>query len=306
MHNVSPRLMLVCDAALSRISRVSDLAVPSPALRSSAYVSHRGSQKDADSPNRLGSRSPSHSHSRAASPLRILQQWSSGLHRHHRSAAEEPFVPIDPFKLKAQFNLSCCSCFSDPEARDIEQGVSHDCNDCLPISSLKAFFNNAHVFVSDTLPRQLYLNILLRLPAMYFSRVSRIFEDAEVSRPDIQRMIDANGGGSGFGVPGFNLPPIPEPAGHTHNTTLDSHGHGTNTVHPPSAMSPLAAGLGLTAHVGAAPASISHVPLPCPDDWIPPQVSPALIRFKHSWEAFIDSLLREWKTLNVVSALLLS
>jgi hypothetical protein len=31
-----------------------------------------------------------------------------------------------------------------------------------------------------------------------------------------------------------------------------------------------------------------------------------VLRFKHSWEAFIDSLLRAWKTLNVVSALLLS
>ncbi|TFK66134.1 hypothetical protein BDN72DRAFT_772446, partial [Pluteus cervinus] len=47
-------------------------------------------------------------------------------------------------------------------------------------------------------------------------------------------------------------------------------------------------------------------PLPSPDEWTPPYVSPALIRFKHSWEAFIDSLMREWKTLNVVSALLLS
>ncbi|KIJ90622.1 hypothetical protein K443DRAFT_116351 [Laccaria amethystina LaAM-08-1] len=47
-------------------------------------------------------------------------------------------------------------------------------------------------------------------------------------------------------------------------------------------------------------------PLPFPEDWTPPLVSPSLFRFKHSWEAFIDSLLREWKTLNVVSALLAS
>jgi hypothetical protein len=60
----------------------------------------------------------------------------------------------------------------------------------------------------------------------------------------------------------------------------------------------------------------SHVPpgahyhpqpaLPLADEWTVANVSPALLRFKHSWEAFIDSLLREWKTLNLVSALLLS
>ncbi|RDB20330.1 hypothetical protein Hypma_012617 [Hypsizygus marmoreus] len=64
----------------------SDPPVPSPALRSSAY---RDSQKDHESSN-LGSRSPSQSRSRAASPLRIFQQWSSR-HR-HRLPAEEPFV----------------------------------------------------------------------------------------------------------------------------------------------------------------------------------------------------------------------
>lgn len=46
--------------------------------------------------------------------------------------------------------------------------------------------------------------------------------------------------------------------------------------------------------------------LPFPEDWTPPAVSPALARFKNSWEEFIDSLLREWKTLNLVSALFCS
>ncbi|EIM85322.1 uncharacterized protein STEHIDRAFT_60002 [Stereum hirsutum FP-91666 SS1] len=35
-------------------------------------------------------------------------------------------------------------------------------------------------------------------------------------------------------------------------------------------------------------------------------VSPALVRFKRSWETFVDSLIKEWKTFNLVSALLLS
>jgi hypothetical protein len=46
--------------------------------------------------------------------------------------------------------------------------------------------------------------------------------------------------------------------------------------------------------------------LPFAEDWTPPAVSPALARFKNSWEAFIDNLMREWKTQNIVSALLLS
>ncbi|TRM68722.1 hypothetical protein BD626DRAFT_394244 [Schizophyllum amplum] len=46
--------------------------------------------------------------------------------------------------------------------------------------------------------------------------------------------------------------------------------------------------------------------LPLSDAWTPPNVSPALARFKNNWEGFIDSLIREWKTLNLVSALLLS
>jgi hypothetical protein len=141
--------------------------------------------------------------------------------------------------------------------------------------------------MADTLPRQLYLAFLLRLPAMYFTRVARIFEDAEVSRPDIQRMIDARGGGGAYMMPSAS------DTAHANAGMADSiHGREPGIILSPS-----------TAHTGMAVAATA---LPIPDDWCPPVVSPALIRFKHSWEAFIDSLLREWKTLNVVSALLLS
>lgn len=43
-----------------------------------------------------------------------------------------------------------------------------------------------------------------------------------------------------------------------------------------------------------------------PREWTPAEVSPALIRFKHSWEDFVDGVMKEWKTMNLVSALLLS
>ena len=147
----------------------------------------------------------------------------------------------------------------------------------------------------------MYLNFLLCLPAMYFLRVARIFDEAEVSKPDIQRMIDALGrGGTNPEMRGGNNGGAWEP-----NIAAQS----TPAHIPITSFSPPAGGaisgspqVGAIAHV----ASMIHMPLPFPDEWTPPLVSPALIRFKHSWEAFIDSLLREWKTLNVVSALLAS
>jgi len=64
-----------------------------------------------------------------------------------------------------------------------------------------------------------------------------------------------------------------------------------------------AAGLGIATHVGVAAATSHYVPQEASPLQI---VTPALRKFKYSWEMFIDSLLREWKTLNVVSALLSS
>lgn len=40
--------------------------------------------------------------------------------------------------------------------------------------------------------------------------------------------------------------------------------------------------------------------------WVHEKVSPTLKRFKSSWEDFVDSLIAEWKVLNVISALLAS
>jgi len=191
----------------------------------------------------------------------LLDRWPA-LHRVH--SREEPFIAVNPF----QSDLSAgpfSRCFRskpepDPEAisaagNDIELA----CDDvylCFPSAPL----GSSRHFLLDSLPRQMYLHLLLRLPSLYFSRVARIFEDAEVSRPEIQRMIAAATEGPG-------------------SSESDTEQRTARTG-PPR--------------------------LPFPDEWNPPMVSPALVRFKHSWEAFIDSLLREWKTLNVVSALLLS
>ena len=104
--------------------------------------------------------------------------------------------------------------------------------------------NTSHHALSQIF-RQIYRHALLRLPSIYFSRVCRVFEDAEVSRPEVERMVQGREKDEGFRWPS------------------------------------------------------NH-------EWVVPNVSPALIRFKESWESFVDSVLKEWKTLNVVSALLLT
>ncbi|KAJ6579566.1 hypothetical protein DFH09DRAFT_1146919 [Mycena vulgaris] len=194
--------------------------------------------------------SASQSRSRAASPLRIFQHLSAGFHRRN-----DPFVPVNPFEFNRFRLFSFQTCFGrEAMAADTELAAQSS------IEHLK-------LFVTDTLPRQIYLHLLLRLPSMYFSRVARIFEDAEVSRPDIERMISAGMGGE---------------------------------LYTASARE------SLVVSARAPTLSVLNIPLPFPDEWTPAVVSPALIRFKHSWEDFIGALIKEWKTLNVVSALLLS
>ena len=99
-------------------------------------------------------------------------------------------------------------------------------------------------FLLDTLPRQIYLNLMLRLPQLYFTHVIRIFEDAEMSMPEIKKMaLGAN-----------------------------------NYLKDPTISNTLESGF----------------------------ASPRYDNLKRSWSAFIDSLMREWKTMNIISVLLLS
>ncbi|TFK53330.1 hypothetical protein OE88DRAFT_1241238 [Heliocybe sulcata] len=246
----------------SRVTHSSD-----PAVSIAAHTHRSGSRA------RKSSRgdSPSVSPSRPTSPLRFLP-WPT-LHRAH--SREEPFVPVDPFKLRFHF--------PHHHADD----ASDDADTCclpLPCSAViasstakyRGYWTTANFFVVDTLPRIVYLHLLLRLPSLYFTRVARIFEDAEVSRPDIQRMVDA----TGFRESGFRASTAPTPA--EGGAPAARGGAGTIRSH-----------------------AVSTLP-PAPEEWNPPAVSAALARFKRSWEEFIGSLLKEWKTLNVVSALLLT
>ncbi|KAJ3495064.1 hypothetical protein NLJ89_g10687 [Agrocybe chaxingu] len=104
-------------------------------------------------------------------------------------------------------------------------------------------------FLALTLPSQVYLLLLLRLPSLYFSRVARIFEEADLTLPELKKMAletasRARSGGGQFDVQVFE----------SKNSNL------------------------------------------------PPQYE----RLKATWEGFIDSVMREWKTFNIISVLLLS
>ena len=224
--------------------------------------------KDTQTPT---SRSPTQS--RAASPLRFFG-WN--LHRNH--SRDEPFIPVDPFQIHIRFFASPSS---TPRRSSLPLSDLHCEDTCLPIPVTARFRSRKlrlcgaglrHFFL-DTLPRLVYLHFLFRLPALYFGRVSRIFEGAEVSKHEIQRMIEAC---------------VPADEISDGATTAGAVGAGPTGV-ATGATRPR--GVGMTA-------------FPFPEEWNPPAVSPALARFKGSWEQFVDSLIREWKTLNLVSVLL--
>ncbi|KAI0092886.1 hypothetical protein BDY19DRAFT_926949 [Irpex rosettiformis] len=263
------------------ISQQQDSGPGSPSVRS--RESSRPRHQSNSSPNKDGAATPmsrSPSPSRTASPRRLFG-W--GLHRAH--SRDEPFIPHDPFQLHWRFFASPSSTPQRPSLELSDVSCEDACTCCLPLpiscrlsskSKLRTCGSGMRTFLLDTVPRQLYLHVLLRLPAFYFSRVSRIFEDAEVSKHEVQRLIAACA-----------------PAQSDNGVTSAAAGIG---------MSMGAAMAGTPARPNGFRPGNSVFPLPA--DWDPPSVSPALSRFKHSWEAFVDSLLREWKTLNLVSVLI--
>lgn len=219
-------------------------------------------------------KSASPSQSRAASPLRFF-----GWNLHRQPSRDEPFIPVDPFQLHFRFFASPSSTPQRHSVDLLNVDCSNTCMTCLPLPTtctpgsrfrFRSCGRGIRHFLVDIFPRQIYLHTLLRLPALYFSRVSRIFEDAEVSKHEVYRMIEA--------------------------------------CAPANGEDGLAAGLAangaFSAAFGTARGRNGGSVFPFPEDWNPPSVSPALVRFKHSWEVFVDSLLREWKTLNLVSVLL--
>lgn len=249
------------DSTMTRMNRSSEPSRPPSALR----LANAGTTNSPKKPGHESPPSASASHSRATSPIRFFG-WS-GFH----FAQEDAFVPVDPFRARARLRG-----FSF-HSSDVEHHLPLDptCKenlifcfprlDCRPEDRLLSFLRDARYFVLDTLPRQIYLHLLFRLPSLYFSRIAKVYEDAQLSKPDLERMIES------------------------YSTSRQQEQR--QRIVRSSPIPP-----GARYHPGPA--------LPFPDEWTTTNVSPALIRFKQSWEAFIDSLLREWKTLNLVSALL--
>jgi hypothetical protein len=104
------------------------------------------------------------------------------------------------------------------------------------------------LFLTREIPKEIYVLFLLRLPSLYFSRVARIFEEADLTLGEIKKMA------------------------------LES------------------------AVLNTKPQAFDAV-------WYTPQqhlMPPAYHSLKNTWEAFIDSIMQEWKTFNIISVLLLS
>jgi hypothetical protein len=155
------------------------------------------------------------------------------------------YVSVHPFQNHRPSDVFLTSASSLPGATSIHLPPPVSYSSTSTTSAIKPILKVVYIFLFDFLPRQLYLSLLLGLPSLYFTRVARVFEDAELSKPDIKKMV--------------------------HTTANEWEGR-------------------------VVLMNWNNTPL----------LSPALLTFKRSWEEFVDSLMREWKTLNVVSVLLLS
>jgi len=151
---------------------------------------------------------------------------------HHAHAA--PYVAVDPFRLTPTPSIMDSGL---PLAYEYTSGIS------APVMVYPVKRPGSLSLIFDVVPRQLYLHFLLRLPYLYFSRVTRIFEEADMSMLEIKEMAVAD------------LPQLQY-----------------TFIYFPHRM----------------------------------DMGPHMSNLKASWEGFIDSLLKEWKTLNIISALLLS
>lgn len=176
------------------------------------------------------------------------------------------YVSVDPYRASVALSLKIYDPSKEPTMDDIPIGSSQndDLNDEISTPQNKESKIDApakttkpvlppymSAFFVDTLPRLFYSHCLLRLPSLYHSRVARIFEEAEMTMPEIKKMA---------------------------LEIADQE-----MIHKASRS--------LTRHWGDHDYSIPSSPY---ED------------LKESWESFITSLIREWKTLNLVSVLLLS
>ena len=182
--------------------------------------------------------------------------------------------------------------------------------------------------------RQIYRHLLLRLPSLYFNRVGRVFQEARISKPDLELLISRAtathavlvAGAIALGVGGGNIPTAqggeegrrwvedvldgitgtPRPSFGTprhpseREGILDGHaGHLWDTPEIGPSPSPKFTPFGF--HGAEASQATLADGGPPGEQW--PR---SLERFKGEWENFVIGLIKEWKTLNILSALLLT
>jgi len=186
--------------------------------------------------------------------------------------------------------------------------------------------------------RQIYSHLLLRLPSLYFNRVGRVFQEARMSKPDLELLIShatvtnavVVGGVIALGVGGANIPTsqsgqegrrwasdildgitgtprrsIGTPRHPNERELLDGNaGHSWATPEFGPSPSPKFTALGLHG-VEASHGTLADS-VPPGEQWSVPHVPWSLERFKEEWEDFVVGLIKEWKTLNILSALLLT
>lgn len=185
--------------------------------------------------------------------------------------------------------------------------------------------------------RQIYRHLLLRLPSLYFNRVGRVFQEARISKPDLELLISratvthavfiggaiasavgganiiaAQGGVEGKrwvsdvldGVTGSPRRSLGTPRHPSERDGLFDADHSWASPELGLSPSPKFTPLGLHGHE-ASQATLADG-IPPGEQWSVPHVPWSLQRFKEEWENFVIGLIKEWKTLNILSALLLT
>ncbi|TFK70817.1 hypothetical protein BDN72DRAFT_838491 [Pluteus cervinus] len=159
------------------------------------------------------------------------------------------YAAANPYEIPTLFESPTPDSTKDAEAQSPEQAFSTS-SVSAPGKPRAPEVKKAKL-TWKTLPVQLYLHTLLRLPDMYWNRLDRIFRDADDEAAS--------------------------------SSTPSLLGLGDLTALSAS-VSMGGAGLG-----GESEEDFTHSP-----------------RFASAWESFVESLIKEWETLNVVAALLLS
>ena len=184
--------------------------------------------------------------------------------------------------------------------------------------------------------RQIYRYLLLRLPSLYFNRVGRVFLEAHMSKPDLELLISRAtathaivvAAAIALGVGGSDIPTsqgreegrrrfldtiagtpqrshgTPRNPSEREGMTEGSAGNRYGTVEYGASPSPMLTPLGPLRPEASQMTLADSVPPG--EQWTVPHVPWSLARFKEEWENFVNRLINEWKTLNILSALLLA